>query len=295
MRFLRPLAVLLASLLLALGVTEVRLAASPQGAGFRHPMAPAPGGAVYAADPRTGYLVLVDASGGRTALAGLPAGLPVTMASDPGDPAGLIVLGTDRGLAYSNDGGRSLRPAPVPRARYTATWSSGQTALAGAWAGPLYRTDDGGATWQALPISAEWQVIAPVQGELWAATLTGVLRSPDGGQTWTATGLPSRVTSLTAVESRVLAVRWDGTSVLTGVAGDLAPGPRFPAGVWALTDGLAGTVSGLADSRGPRPGLGRREVTALVASGAVLYAGLANGPVLASVDGGAGWRAVLEG
>ena len=286
------LAVLLAALLLAAGVTAIRVGASPQGAGFRHGIAAAPDGGAYVADPGRGRLVAVDSAGHVEDRGRLPAGIPVALASDG---ARFLVFVTDHGAASSVDAGLTWRSVPAPAGRYTAAWVSGRTALVGRWAGHLYRTDDAGGTWAEVPETGNWQVIAAAGADVWAATLTGVIRSADGGRTWTATGLPSRVTALTAGPGGLLAARWDGTTLILADGRPPSAGPRYPAGVWALAGGLAATVSGLADATGPRPGLGRREVTALVASGSTLYAGLASGPVVESTDGGATWRTVVEG
>ncbi len=272
------------ALALTAGLLGIRLAAAPAAAGYRHALAPAPGGAAYSVEGDQARLL---SPAGRRRVGDTRGGLPLALAAD----GAFLVLGTDHGVQVSTDGGATWRDAPVPAAGYPAVFASGSIALAGGWARRLMLSTDRGVTWSALdfPGSGEFQAIAELDGIWYVATLTGVLRSADGGRHWEDTGLPPRITALTAVGSSLLAGGWRGD------VWSIEPGrppvqvARVGGGIWALSGHLVATTDGV-HGDDARPILPQREVTALVGSGDALYAGLARGPVLASTDGGRTWR-----
>ncbi|MEP7105191.1 MAG: hypothetical protein ABI838_05035 [Chloroflexota bacterium] len=284
-----------AGLLVALAATAallgVRLAAAPTADGFRHAMAAAPGGGLYEADPGRG-LVLAAPDGTSSVQGPLPGGLPLALAADQHR----LLLGTDRGLFQSADGGAHWSASAVALGRYPAVWVSGELGLAGAWGGRLWRSLDAGATWEGLPTPAadsQYQAVTAAAGVIYAATLQHVNRSLDAGQMWEPTALPARVTALLAEGAQVRAATWDGRVYAIDPTGAIRPQPRVAAGVWALAAGTAATADGLAALTGTP--LDHREVTAVVSAGSALYAGVARGPVYASADGGRAWRRIGKG
>ena len=284
-----------AGLALALVVTAalvgLRLVASPTSDGYRHAMASAPGGGLYEADPGRG-LVLATVAGHSLVRGELPAGQPLALAAD----GERLVLGTDRGLYQSADGGGSWSAAAIPQGRYAAVWAAGSLGLAGAWDGRLWSTRDAGATWEAFPTppgDGEFQAVTVGDGVIYAATLQHVIRSFDAGRVWEVTGLPARVTALEAQGQQIRAATWGGRLYVIDGPGEVKRLPDLHPGVWALAGGRAATTDGLTGAEGTP--LDHREVTALVSAGNVLYAGIARGPVYGSADGGRSWVRVLDG
>jgi hypothetical protein len=284
-----------AGLALALVATTaligLRLVAAPTSGGYRHAMDAAPGGDLYVADPGRG-LVVATVTGHSLVRGGLPSGQPLALAAD----GQRLVLGTDRGLYQSTDGGGHWSAAPIPQGRYQAVWAGGSLGLAGGWNGRLWSTRDAGVTWEAFPTppgDEEFQAVTVGDGVIYAATLQHVIRSFDAGRVWEVTGLPARVTALAPQGRQVLAATWDGRLYTIDGAGPAKRLPNLPAGVWALGNGTAATTDGLAGMHGTP--LDHREVTALVSAGNALYAGVARGPVYGSPDGGHSWVQVLDG
>ena len=288
---MRAYAGLVLALMATAALLGVRLAAAPTAAGYRHAMAAAPDGGLYEADPELG-LVLAAPDGGSKVRGRLPPGLPLALAADRQQ----LLLGTDRGLFQSADGGAHWSASAVAQGRYPTVWVRSGLGLAGAWGGRLWRTLDAGATWEALPTpagDAEYQVVTVSNAVIYAATLRQVTRSFDGGRAWEATRLPARVTALEALGDQVLAATWDGRVYSIDPTGGITARSRVGAGVWALAAGTAATTDGLAGLTGTP--LDHREVTALVSAGSALYAGVARGPVYVSGDGGRAWRQVRQG
>jgi photosystem II stability/assembly factor-like uncharacterized protein len=126
-----------------------------------------------------------------------------SLAYDPGDP-NHILLGTSAGQLFaSQDGGNSWSPfahlgagddyvldhvifdPTHPATIYAAGWS-----LYDKEEGDVFRSDDGGRTWRALPVvhgkSVRALAMAPSDHKtLVIGALDGVFRSRDGGATWT--------------------------------------------------------------------------------------------------------------
>jgi photosystem II stability/assembly factor-like uncharacterized protein len=284
-----------AGLVLALVATTaligLRLAAAPTSSGYRHAMAAAPGGDLYEADAARG-LVLATVAGRSLVRGGLPSGQPLALAAD----GRRLVLGTDRGLYQSGDGGAHWSAAAVAQGRYPAVWASGSLGLAGGWDGRLWSTRDAGATWEAFPTppgDVEFQAVTVGDGVIYAATLQHVIRSFDAGRVWEVTALPARVTALEPEGQQLLAATWDGRFYRIDGQGAVTRLPDLSPGVWALAGGTAATTDGLVGMQGTP--LDHREVTALISAGNALYAGIARGPVYGSPDGGRSWVRVLDG
>ncbi len=135
-------------------------------------------------------------------------------------------------------------------------------------------TDDAGATWQAatgIAMNTSPVAFAEQDGVLFAAVYgldRGVLRSPDGGLTWTdaSVGLPSNILlrALLAHDGVLLAGAWDG--------------------LFRSTDGQTWTQV---------PGV--PNVQSLGVFDGALYAGLGDGGVRRSTDGGLTWPPVSAG
>src|SRR5579871_3617424 len=276
---IRRWAALLAVFAFTAVLVGARLAAAPNAAGYRHAIAAAPDGALYEVDG-AGRARLIGPQGGVEVRGKTGADLPLALAAD-GDH---LLLGTDRGLESSDDGGHTWA-VTGPAGRYPAVMVEGDTALAGAWGGSLELTEDGGRTWRALPTpgAREFEAIAGAGGAWYVATLTSVLVSVDRGAAWSEVPL-SRVTALEAAAGGVLAGTWRGDVWLLSADRAAQHVAALGAGIWALAPSGAATTDGLRQgfAGGPQCGgrsapLAHAEITALVASGETVYAGVARG------------------
>ncbi len=277
-------AVLLTAVLFA-----ARINSAPSAAGFRHAIAPAPDGGLYAI--QGGQALLVDTQGGVRRLGPTGRALPLMLAADGQN----LVFGSAGGVAVSVDRGGTWRQARLPAGHYPVVWVSGSTMIAGQWAGDLWLSEDRGGSWRSLgaPGGGEYEAFAESEGAWYVATLSGVWVTADGGRRWERTTLPSRVTALQKAQPGVVAGDWRGDIYS---AEGVAPALRlasFGSGVWALSGSLVATTDGIRG--GPDQLLAGREVSALVSAGDGLYAGLAGGPVLVSRDAGRSWHTVLQG
>lgn len=274
------------AIVVTLALLLVRFASAPTATGFRHALAPAPNGDLYAVEG--GHALLVGREGGTRVLGVTGAALPLALAAD----GARLALGTDAGVEVSTDGGATWRAAALPRGHYPAVWIAGGDVVAGRWAGEVWRSADGGATWRSLGVvgGGEYAQLLGATGVLFAATLTGVWLTPDGRE-WQQAVAVTRVTALASDAGVVTAADWRGSIYTVYPAAGRRAG--VGAAVWALAGGRAATTDGVRD--GARVSLRGREVTALVSAGDRLYAGVARGPVLVSTDGGRSWRTVLGG
>lgn len=184
-----------------------------------------------------------------------------------------IAVGAYGAYFTTNDGGRTwsgARFAPAPSATKTATGQSipddtepppdyhlnrivgvGNRLYIAAEGGQLYRSDDRGAHWRALPSPYEGSFfgLVPIRGEgLLAFGLRGHLyKSPDAGETWTKleTGTTAMLTDGVAIND--LRVIIGGLAGVLLVSGDAGESFRLTQqddrkGVSALLPGPAGAV-----------------------------------------------------
>lgn len=282
----RALAMLAAFLFAGL-LLAARLGSAPSGDGYRHALAAGPAGTAYAVE---GDRALSLGPYGGVRRVGTTRGdSPLALSAD-GDR---LLLGTDRGLQASEDGGRAWRRVGPP-GHYPAVLREGDLLLAGDWSRGLEVSADAGRTWQRrrLPASNEVLALADARGAWYAATLTGLVASPDRGLNWEPVPGTERASALEAAGGVVTVGTWRGRVARVGDAG-AGPPRQVGGGVWALSGQLVATTAGLAGTADPR--LARAEVTALVASGPARYAGVARGPLYRSLDAGATWQRIEVG
>ena len=177
------------------------------------------------ADPKSGLPVIstCDASLSCTGAATLPGATtysaPATLLPSPGFASdGVVFAQSGRGIYKSTDGGLSFAPLPVAPANGATATATPMLALAPGYreagpvrtlyaavfqvftdprnphsAGGVYRSTDGGATWQGLglstPLSNGVMAVATApDGRLFAGYVAssgaGLLCSQDGGTTW---------------------------------------------------------------------------------------------------------------
>jgi hypothetical protein len=141
----------------------------------------AAGQRVYGVNAADGAL-MASADGGRTWTRHAPPGPVLDLAIDPRDRARIVVSG-ERGLAVSNDGGRSWRPLEAERAGLLA-WAD-ELVLVDA-AGEVNVSDDAGRSFARVgSLGGQPAALAAHEGQLLAALQDGtVYRSADGGRTW---------------------------------------------------------------------------------------------------------------
>lgn len=135
------------------------------------------------------------------------------LALSPGFPAdGVIFAGTNRGVFRSDDAGGRWAAAGELRGNVTSLsvsprYAEDRTVFAGIHQGGLYRSADGGGSWEriegGLP-SANVNAVRYAGGaSIFAATAAGVYRSLDGGATWaldtSGFALPNESSSAIAV------------------------------------------------------------------------------------------------
>ncbi len=193
----------------------------------------------------------------------------------------MIAADRDSGLyatIFENLWKKSVSPLPITQVQCVLgkTWND---AFVGTLGTGIYRTRDGGATWQpsisGLLNLDVYALASRGVDTLFAGTASGVFRSADSGATWTlaASGLP-------AAPVRALVTR-SGNTLFAGTSGS---------GIFRSTnDGLTWTEA--------TAGLQHQDVRALVssASNEWLFAGTASGGVYASTDMGSNWTLASTG
>lgn len=278
---------MVAALVFTAALLGARLATAPTAEGFRHAIAPAPLDGLFVVDGTRA--LRVGPEGGVATVGHTLGGLPLALAASDQD----LLLGTDRGLQASEDGGHSWRWVG-PAGRYPAVLRDGGLLIGGAWGRGLEVSSDAGLNWQLqrLPGSNEVAAVGDSGGPTWyAATLTGLDVSIDRGRTWQPMAVASRVTALQTDRAGALAGSWTGRLYrLNGLAASEVADVH--AGVWSVAGGLVATTDGLRGTADPQ--LAHAEVTAVVGSGAALYAGVARGPLYRSLDGGVRWLRIAD-
>ena len=156
-------------------------------------------GTVYAGAASAGVFRSGDGATWTPARNGLPSGVVLDLAADPVAAGGLVAI-TAGGVASSTDGGAAwtasfLRGNPlrlaISAAAHRTVYAFGVPGAARAAA--LHRSDDGGATWQAVPgdlprgtVFNAFVADPRTAGMLYGSTSNGmVFRSADGGAHWT--------------------------------------------------------------------------------------------------------------
>ncbi len=260
----------------------------------------------FAFDPRTSRTIYVGTSFGifKTRDAGatwedasLGTQVVFAVAVDPGLPD-TVYAGTQRGFYVSSNGGAGWRAAnagltitdvsalaialPAPRTIYAGTSIGGAD---------VFRSDDGGGSWAAVPTGLGWAYALVVDPRtaltVYVATPLGVRKTTDGGLSWNtaSVGLPRGEVAAVAA---------------------LAIDPKSPGTLYAGTfNGVFKTVNGGATwrrmSQGLRPAPGFSPPTFFVRdlvvhprSPRTIYAAV-SGDVYRSRDGGEHWTVAQEG
>jgi photosystem II stability/assembly factor-like uncharacterized protein len=274
--------------------------------------------------------LLVSSDGGATWMAttGLDNTVSVNdVAVSPVDPSFLLASNTE-GLSASHDRGESWSPVPglaLERPEVgTVRFDSAGTAWAlSPYQEGLFRSTDGGATWQeaappqpadTAPVSFAIDPSAP--GRLYLELGGGeVLRTVDGGATWTSQGRLGEQASALAVspDGAVLyaatpsgarrsvdgGATWGSVAaVFEGIRAVSLAVPPSPAGVVYAGSGTLGVVKGVnrgASWRLASKGLEPRYVydfAVAPSDGSILYAAMMEG-LSTSRDRGASWVPAL--
>ncbi|HET7453317.1 MAG TPA: hypothetical protein VFL12_11275 [Thermoanaerobaculia bacterium] len=236
-------------------------------------------GAVYAATGGSGILRSADRGASWQ-----PADLGATTVFALARGASAWYAGTDQGIWTSADGLSWSAVAGLPGTNnvysVAADPANPSVVYAGTYLAGLLRSDDGGATWAALPLGSGSETVfaiasAPDSGVLYAGTSHGLFRSGDAGATWTPAGTFNGAVFSIGIDPR------NSSALFVGVEGG---------GIWASADGGA--------TWGPSSaGLTASNVYSLAverSTGAV-YAGTQDAGVFRSADRGASWSPLNAG
>ena len=163
----------------------------------------------------------------------------------------------------------------------------------------VYRSDNGGASWENLTAFRGWSIVgedladlavSPAnQDDIAVAGGSGVFRSLDGGKSWSGLnrGLanlpPERLLSLPTGDQGVRLALRDGTR--DGSVVEWEPGQKR---AWRPVDNTE--VTGETTQRKALSSQLGAPVTATASAGDFIYAGMADGRFNVSADGGATWR-----
>jgi photosystem II stability/assembly factor-like uncharacterized protein len=173
------------------------------------------------------------------------------------------------GLIDSRDGGRTWQPVSLlGEADFHVLRAAGERVYGfDGVSGRFLASTDGGRTWQAreLPAPMFDLAIAPDDPErLVAATEDGLFTSTDAGRSWRPAG--------------------DSVGLLAWT----------PSGRLFVVDAQAQVLSGAPGGRLSRQGTLPEPPVTFMAAEDALYAALADGTVLRSVDEGASWTAIAQ-
>jgi photosystem II stability/assembly factor-like uncharacterized protein len=259
-----------------------------------------------------------DTSGSSDQLAGAFLIPPHNLWVSGGNRARIFVV-ADRVLYGSDDGGVTWKPLNDSVYAWTVADPTGHVVYAWHGTAPsessgLYRTSDGGATWQEVyrgafppflataPCPCSHEGISALANDphnldtVYAGTDYGVYRSVDGGKTWNeiSAGMPASVSRYRWTP--ILAVASDGTvyavtDVLSNASSSLGEVIRLRPGGSAWTTASDSTLAG---SRNPNATLsGFQWVAPDPANPSRAYLGTSRG-LLVSDDAGASWRSMPE-
>jgi photosystem II stability/assembly factor-like uncharacterized protein len=218
---------------------------------------------------------------------------------------------------FLSGAGSSLAAAALDPAHPGTVYASWTTYAGGSTRSRLYRSSDGGDSWQrvvargASPTFSSL-VVDPGTPETIVATdeaHTGIYRSTDGGTTWSAVSLPLKAAEglylypgsqgtlyATATGGAVLASTDGGatwqTAASNGGPGSLVVDPHDSQTVYGAGDGVARSLDGGHTWRSSKSGLVNTLIGSLAlapGSPATLYAGV-DGGVFRSTDRGRTWN-----
>lgn len=280
-----------AMLLVVLVAVGAVLLATGSGGDEEPPVAGAPSGAASGAHVHglgvapAGDGVLIATHNGLYRAAG-DGSAPVQVSAEQQDFMGFAVAGRDRllasghpaegqdlpgvvGLIESRDSGRTWQPVSLlGEADFHVLRAVGERVYGfDGVSGRFLASADGGRTWQEreLPAPMFDLAIAPDEPErLIAATEGGLFTSSDAGRSWRPAG------------DAIGLVAW------------------APSGRLFVVDAQAQVLSGAPDGRFSRQGALPELPVAFMAAEEALYAALADGSVLRSVDEGASWTAIAQ-
>jgi len=190
-----------------------------------------------------------------------------------------LFVGTNGGVFSTTDNGAvwTIANSGLTATRVYAIAASGDTLYAGAYGSGLFRSTDDGVTWSNTGISNKYVHALLLNGSfVGVGSEGGFFFSTNSGSTWNAASTGLGIAD--GHDVRALAV--SGTSLYAGV---------FYGGMFASSDGGV--------TWNPTTGSGPVNITSLVWSGSILFAGTQGqvGGVFRSSDNGANWTVVNSG
>jgi hypothetical protein len=197
-----------------------------------------------------------------------------------------LFAGTDAGVLRSTDNGTSWNAVTILSNSLVYSFLVSSTNLyAGTWHGGVLRSTDSGTSWSGANTGLTWtentvNALAVSGTNLFAGTYHyGIFRSTNDGTSWTAVneGLPKSNLD-TSEYLPMYSFVVSGQNLVVG-----SPGGLF----LSTNDGTSWTPV--------NNGLTNTFITALLVSGANIFAGTAGGGIFLSKNNGASWTAVNNG